>query len=279
MPATPVRDLAVKDEDLVAATDGRGFWILDDIMPLRQLTTDIANADAYLFRPPTAWRARSHVRPDFELTPGGPSAPDPPEGVSISFRLGAGAAGPVTLEIVETLTGTVLRHYSSEAGDEPLPTAPGLHRVVWDLRVTPPLAPPGQGALLPGPWVLPGTYQVRLTAAGRVQRQAVLVKMDPRIKTPLADLSAQLKLSRSLAEAMVRLIDARRVLRERLTNAAQADGRLARAAAALDEAYAPLPEIFSRIQAADAGPTAATAAAAAAALEKAEAAMAVLLES
>jgi photosystem II stability/assembly factor-like uncharacterized protein len=285
MPATSVRDLVVKDDDLVIATQGRGFWILDDLVPLRQITEDIVKAGAYLFRPPTAWRARWRGQADTLPSPDEPAAPNPPEGVTVSYLLGPDASGPVTLEVIETLTDTVLRRYSSDDEENPLPTMPGLHRIVWDVRLAPPDGSPvpvatrdtieSTAASPRGAWVLPGTYQVRLTTAGRVLRQAVLVKMDPRVKTPVADLTAQLELSKLLAEAMRDLSEARRAVRQRLAEAgAQAGAALRAAAAALEEAYAPMPTLFSRIQEVDARPTEATEAAAAAALEKARAALA-----
>jgi photosystem II stability/assembly factor-like uncharacterized protein len=278
MPAAPVRDLVVKDEDLIVATEGRGFWVLDDIMPLRQLTPDVASADAYLFRPATAWRAR--WRPPQEEPPdsGEPSWPSPPEGVTLSYLLGPRAAGDVTLEIVETLTGTVLRRFTSDEPGHELPTEPGLHRVVWDLRVSPPVADTDDGAgAVPGPWILPGTYQVRLTSGAAIQRQAVLVKLDPRVKTSPVDLTAQLRTSRALAEAMRKLVDARRSIRQRLA-ATGTSAELNAAAAALDAALGPIADAFSSIQAVDARPTPAMEAAAATALHEAAAALALFTQ-
>src|SRR5262249_20311445 len=84
MPATSIRDLVIRDEDLMAGRQGRGFWILDDISPLRQITPDIARAAGYLFRPATAWRFRWNKNTDTPLPPDEPAAPNPPDGVIIS---------------------------------------------------------------------------------------------------------------------------------------------------------------------------------------------------
>jgi photosystem II stability/assembly factor-like uncharacterized protein len=285
MPATSIRDLVIKDDDLVVGTHGRGFWILDDLTPLRQITADITRAQAFLFRPPTAWRVRWDENTDTPLPPDEPAAPNPPDGVTISYLLGASTTGPVTLEIAQAITGEVIRRYSSDDPVEPpvpgrnipdywirppqrLSAAPGLHRFVWDLRYPPPAAesftypmtavPHDTPRVPQGMWVLPGTYQVRLTADGRTYRQAVVVRLDPRVKTPQADLTEQFKLSRSLDDAMRQVAEARTRVEQALTGAApdRAAG-LQAARQALQRAYAPLPRLFESIQGADVRPTAA----------------------
>ena len=302
MPATSIRDLAIKDDDLVVATHGRGFWILGDITPLRQITTDVVRTSAFLFRPPTAWRFRSNSDGDAWLPPDEPGAPNPPDGVVISYLLGPNVTGPVTLEILETTSGLLIRRYSSDSsGELPTPgsggpdasrrlpsrlaTGPGLHRFVWDVRFAPPAVDafdfPAAGPLREienaprGLWVLPGTYQVRLTVGGRAYRQAVLVKMDPRVKTSAADLTAQFKLSKALDDAIRELHGARRALEPREAAASGAGTDQLRAIArALDDAYGPLPALLASIQESDARPTAALEAAATAALQRAADALA-----
>jgi hypothetical protein len=301
MPATSIRDLIIKDDDLVVATHGRGFWILDDMTPLRQVTTDIAKASAYLFRPPIAWRVRWNTNPDTPLPPDEPAAPNPPDGVTISYLLGSGVRGPVVLEIFDMASGDTLRRYSSADPDDPpvpdanipdywirpaqrLTTSPGLHRFVWDVRLAPPRVDSFDYPIAAvvrntpktpqGLWVLPGTYQVRLTVDGRSYRQAIVVKMDPRVKTAIADLATQFRLSRGLDDAIRQLATARADLK---AIAAGATGdraaRLRTAAAALDQAFTPLPALFDTLQSADARPTAATEAAATSAIARAEAAL------
>jgi photosystem II stability/assembly factor-like uncharacterized protein len=286
MPATSIRDLVVKDDDLVVGTHGRGFWILDDITPLRQITPDVARAAAYLFRPPTAWRFRWNKNTDTPLPPDEPAAPNPPDGVTISYLLGPDVQGPAVLEIVEGPSGEVIRRYASDDPEVPpvagrnipdywirpgarLAATPGLHRFVWDVRWAPPAAP---GFSYPiaavarntpqapqGMWVLPGAYQVRLTVGGRSFRQPVIVRMDPRVKTSVADLTVQFQLSKQLDVAM------RKVAR------ARADRRTP--APELEQAHTALVSIFTAIQGADARPTAAMEARAADALKLAETAL------
>jgi photosystem II stability/assembly factor-like uncharacterized protein len=302
MPATSIRDLVIKDDDLIVGTHGRGFWILDDLTPLRQITADVARASAFIFRPGTAWRFRWNKNTDTPLPPDEPAAPNPPDGVTISYLIGAGVAGPVTLEVLDATTGEAIRRYSSDDPDDPPVTdrnipdywirpqrhpaaTPGLHRFVWDGRYAPPAADhftypiAAVRANTPrtpqGMWVLPGTYRLRLTAGGRPYTQAVLVKMDPRVKISLADLSAQFALSKALDAAMRKVASAVADIRQRLT-AATGDtaARLRAASQALEQAHTPLTDLFSTIQDVDARPTAAQETATAAALARADAALA-----
>jgi photosystem II stability/assembly factor-like uncharacterized protein len=300
MPATSIRDLVIKDADLIAGTHGRGFWILDDISPLRQITSDIARAAAYLFRPATAWRFRWNKNTDTPLPPDEPAAPNPPDGVIISYLLGPGVEGPVTLEILEAVTGEVFRKYSSADPDDPpvpgrnipdywirpqqkLSAAPGLHRFVWDVRY----APPDVDRSYPisavahntpkdpqGMFVLPGTYQVKLTAGGRTYRQAVVVRMDPRVKTSVADLALQHKLSKSVDDMMRKLAAARADVAAKSNGATgEAAARLQAVARTLQDAAAPLTGLFDSLQEADLRPTPAVEAGVNEAIKKADSAL------
>ena len=222
MAVSSVRDVIVKDDDLVAATHGRGFWILDDITPLRQIDAASANEDVVLFKPTTAWRVRWNMSVDMPWPKEEPTAPNPPEGALINYYLKSASSGPVTLEILQQ-DGRLVRRYSSSDPVAPLPepaaapapvywyrppqrlsAAAGMHRFAWDVHYQP-LAglSPGEGALgavptqLPiqaipyntvpaptTPWVNPGTYVVKLTVDGKSHTQPIVVKQDPRVKTP-----------------------------------------------------------------------------------------------
>ena len=227
MPATSIRDLIVKGDDLAVATHGRGFWILDDITPLRQLTRAMIEADAVLFRPQVATRVRWNTNTDTPLPPDEPAGQNPPEGAILHYALRS-AAGPVTLEILDA-AGALVRRWSSADPVEPpdasltipaywvrppqaLSAAAGLHRFVWDLRYTPaartrptyPIAavyrntPPAPTS----PWVAPGRYTVKLTAAGRSWTQPLAVRMDPRVKAPAAGLAQQFELSKAMYDGI-----------------------------------------------------------------------------
>jgi photosystem II stability/assembly factor-like uncharacterized protein len=229
MPAVPVHDLVVHEDDLVAATHGRSFWILDDVTPLRQLTPVIAAKAVAFFAPAAAYRMRRSVNTDTPLAPEFPAGTNPPAGAIFDYFLKSRAEGEVALDIRDS-HGRVVRLYSS--GDrpfsppEPPPIAPywfrpakplskdpGMHRFVWDLRYSrPPLLKPdysmavayGQDAppTPEGPLVLPGTYEARLTVAGQTFRQSVEVKMDPRVATKPEDLAAMLELDLKISTAI-----------------------------------------------------------------------------
>jgi hypothetical protein len=229
LPASSIRDLIVKDDDLVVATHGRGFWILDDITPLRQVTAAAA-ADAFLFKPATAWRVRWNMSTDMPWPKEEPTGKNPPEGAIIDYYLKSAANGPFTLEVLEQ-SGRLVRHYSSTdpvtplstSADAPVPvywyrppqslsTAPGMHRFMWDVHYQPLLASGGggRGGLGMGaiphdtgptpttPWVAPGTYTVKLTVNGKSYTQPITVRQDPRVKTPAPAMQQVYSLTRAM---------------------------------------------------------------------------------
>jgi hypothetical protein len=164
----------------------------------------------------------------------------------------------------------VIRRFASASGGRsggpPLETTPGLHRVVWDLRYTPPPFPPpvtGTGSAASDPavagrgfFVLPGSYQVRLTVGPRVLRQAVVVRMDPRVRASAADLTLQLKLSRGLDEALRQIGPVRMdVARREASATGDAATRVRAAVASLDAAWRELAQHLETIQQADVRPT------------------------
>ncbi|MGH9616130.1 MAG: WD40/YVTN/BNR-like repeat-containing protein [Acidobacteriaceae bacterium] len=218
LPHTSMRDLMVKDDDLIVATHGRSFWILDDVEPLRELAADAGKENAMLFHPAAAWRVRRDNNTDTPLPPDVPAGENPPDGAILDYDLPHGVHA-VTLEILDS-AGNVLRKYSSAdpvtpTPEElrtdlippywpkmhgPLPTSSGMHRWVWDLRSTAPTATnysypiaavPHRTPLVPeGPLVVPGTYTVRLTVDGMSETEPLLVKMDPRVRMSQAELES-----------------------------------------------------------------------------------------
>lgn len=227
MPATSIRDLIVKDDDLAVGTHSRGFWILDNITPLRQMAA--VKAQAALFAPAAAVRVRWNMNTDTPLPADEPGGQNPPDGAMIDYYLGPDVSGPVSLEILDS-SGNAVRRYSSEDVLEPpdpmlaipkywvrpgrtLSNAPGLHRWLWDMKYTPagggradyPIAAIAHDtqAAVSSVWVLPGRYTVKLTAGGRSYSQSLTVKMDPRVKTPAADLAQQFAVSKQLYDDVV----------------------------------------------------------------------------
>jgi hypothetical protein len=235
LPVTSVRDLVIKGDDLVVATHGRSFWILDDITPLRQLSAEVLKAGAYLFRPAAAIRVRKSVNRDTPLPPDTPAGQNPPTGAVIDYTLKSAPEGEVTLEILDS-AGQLVRKFSS--ADEPRkiedvqsfptywlrPPAPlsksaGLNRFVWDLRYAQPSALRYEHSIAAsfgedtptepeGPLALPGTYQVRLTVAGRSLTAPLEVKLDPRVTVAQEALSRQLALELKIRDALAESYDA-----------------------------------------------------------------------
>jgi len=225
LPTTPVHDLAVKNDDLLVATHGRAFWILDDISPLRQYSDDIAKQDLHLYTPATAMRFQNPNDDDDAPKPV-LVGENPPTGALIYYFLKDKPKGETTIEILDA-TGSVIRKYSSnktEELDEPLtpedkkpekqikPDA-GLNRLVWDLRYTGSSRVPDyylweykDGSR--GPLALPGKYQVRLTVDGKSQSAAFEVTMDPRVQVSRADLQKQFDLLIQLRDQLSRVYDA-----------------------------------------------------------------------
>lgn len=218
LPNTSYRDVVINGNDLVVGTYGRGIWVLDDYTMLRQLTPAIAAEPAHLFAPASAVRLRRNLNADTPFPPEVPHALNPPDGVIISYALGAPPTGDVTLDVKDA-NGRVVRHLSSApvaavaeaarppepnfwlATPAPLPTAVGTNRVNWDLRFDAPPAfthsfeinaNPGLTPASPeGPLAMPGSYTVVLTVNGRSYTQPVTVLADPQSPASHAALVAE----------------------------------------------------------------------------------------
>jgi photosystem II stability/assembly factor-like uncharacterized protein len=240
LPRTSMRDLWIKDDDLIVATHGRSFWVLDHISPLRQLTPEVARLRAHLFAPAPAYRIIRSTYTDTPHPPDEPMAANPPDGAVIDYFLGSDAAGPVTLEILDP-AGVLVRRYRSDDAPEPsaeelqrqlVPpywvrksrnpgTGAGMHRFVWDLHHTPPVsathgypisAVPHDTPRGPqGVRALPGGYTIRLTVDGATLSAPLTVVMDPRVKTPPSALREQFDLVSHLSSL---LSEGSRALRE-----------------------------------------------------------------
>jgi len=204
LPATSMRDLVVRDSDLVVGTHGRSFWILDDVTPLRQITAHTAAKHVSLFRPGGAFRIRRDINTDTPLPPEEPAGQNPPDGAILDYWLGAAPSAPVSLEI-DDAQGHVVRRYASTDSVIPtqhevdslnvpaywirpgrvLPATAGMHRWVWDLRGAPPAVLRHSYPISAiyhdtprdprGVLVLPGTYTARLTVDGRTYTQPLIV--------------------------------------------------------------------------------------------------------
>jgi len=288
MPAVSVRDIQVKDDstclcsDLVAGTHGRGFWILDNVTPLRQAAAAAAANGPYLFAPATAVRVRHGMNDPTEWPPEVAHGENPLPGGIIDYWLPANASGPVTLDILHA-DGSVIRSYSSDdprldpdpaldpeayteicrrdpgapncrtalywlAPQMVLSTGRGMHRFAWDLRYDPIGDEPRTGSAngaVPGhtypsansPWAPPGEYTVRLRVDGRELTQPLSLRLDPRVKTPAAELARVAVLSREMYDGA---IAAHAAYEEARRMAASLEGRGDAASARLAEEVAAL---------------------------------------
>ena len=228
LPITSVRDLVIHDNDLIAGTHGRSFWILDDISPLRQMS-DAAETATKLFVPSRAVRTISDGFLGTPLPVDEPQAVNPARGAYIDYFLADSVSGPVKLDFLDA-KGELVRRYSST--DKPaapstqlpiaprwlhtppvLSAAPGLHRFVWDLRYE----RSGDDSVddddddnanYPGPFVLPGAYKVRLiTSAGTFEKPLAII-LDPRCVATPADIAQQFAWAK---RAFIDVVAARKV--------------------------------------------------------------------
>ena len=270
LPHTSMRDLDVHDNDLVVATHGRGFWILDDIEPLRELARAHAWSGPHFFAPVVTYRVRRDTNTDTPLPPEVPHGTNPPDGAIFYYLLPKDAAH-VAIAIYDA-HGVLVRRYSS---DDPAPkpvefdkpaywekpfvrpaTDAGMHRFVWDLREP---APESVAVDLPisavyedtprvpqGALIVPGRYTVRLTVDGVTRSQPLTVVMDPRITISQAALEQQYAMAHDVATLLDRTYDARSraLARKRAKDAAslsRLNGGLSFLIEMIDGADAPVP--------------------------------------
>jgi len=241
LPNTVVSDMTVHGSDLVISTYGRGFWILDDVSPLRQIRPALAStAPVYFFQPDTVVRVRWDNTQDTPVPPEMVVGENPPEGAIFDYYFASPAAGPVTLTLADS-AGRVVRELSSVAppADTIMPnvpeywlqpptvlsTAAGMHRVNWDLRYPDPPtlnygyygtlldyreytlnwhAVPGHTyrSTIVGAMVLPGTYTATLTTGGRTYTRKFIVVRDPRVTASPAALAAQFRLQQRMVAGL-----------------------------------------------------------------------------
>ena len=230
MPATSIRDLVIKDDDLVIGTHGRSFWILDNISSLRQLNSSTKNQLA-LFKPQVATRVRWNMNTDTPLPPEEPAGENPPDGAMIEYYLPSSTNETVQVdilnqqkEIVRTFKSIDTLYTIPEVNiplywirpQSILSNKAGMHRLLWDMKYAPlnvPVSYPMTAVKnntapdANAPWVLPGIYSVRITVGSKVIEQPLEIKMDPRVKTAMADLQRQHNLSKACYDARKQTIN------------------------------------------------------------------------
>jgi photosystem II stability/assembly factor-like uncharacterized protein len=256
LPVVPVTDLVVHGTDLVVATQGRSFWILDDVKPLRQITDSLARAASgaggrVFYSPRAAWRTR--VQGFY----GEVAAPEPPpRGAIFDWYFGKAPAGEVTLTIADS-AGRVVRRFTSDTardgdyeggrrGPDGRPrweadtalAGAGPHRFAWDLRHAAVDHPKGVfvWGSLGAPSAVPGQYRATLSADGWSETRSFRVREDPRVDATQADLQAQLQLGVSIRDTLNTLYDGVRDVQDVRAQIRDAVRRLAAARPEADTA-------------------------------------------
>jgi hypothetical protein len=217
LPMTSVRDIKVHGNDLVIATHGRGFWIMDDISALRQI--DAVHADAVtLFKPADTIRVRPVLFKGTPMPKDEPIAPNPPFGAIIDYVLPQRIKTPVTLAVFDVHGRKVCAFSSATKVAPPNPAtlkfapewvpppmilsaAPGMQRFVWNLRYPKSSTTAGSGSQPDGVWALPGDYTVELTVDGHQYRQRLVVRPDPRVKISHEALEREFLLAQNVERA------------------------------------------------------------------------------
>jgi photosystem II stability/assembly factor-like uncharacterized protein len=282
LPTAWVGDLQVRGADLVAATNGRAIWVLDNVTPLRQLSSAVVAEPAHLFPPPAAVRVRRNENRDTPLPPETPMGANPPPGAVIDYTLARSVSGPLVIEIADA-GGRVLRRYASNDQPEkiparqyfadewlkpatPPPTSAGHHRIVWDLRGPRPRAESYNYSIAAihgedtpaepeGPLAAPGRYTVRLTVDGKTLTQPLTLDPDPRVQTPAADIAKQVELAAATASQMDRAAEELAKVRARRKEPG-APKELEKAERDLARVSARLSALFLALSSGDAAPTA-----------------------
>ena len=241
LPTTGINDLLVHEDDVIVATQGRAIWILDAVAPLRRLAAADLGTGPVLVPPEKAWRLRFNQNKDTPLPPEEPTGDNPSAGAILDYILPSDGVGPVVLEILDS-EGNLVRRFGSDdeveapnarvyfadiwLGEPPRPGAkPGHNRFVWDLRYpTPPTlsssysiaAVPGRPTPVrpQGAFVVPGTFEVRLTAGGQTVSQGLEVAMDPRVEVTSAELASLLALQEQITAGLARVVSLANQTRE-----------------------------------------------------------------
>jgi photosystem II stability/assembly factor-like uncharacterized protein len=249
LPSVPVYDLIVHNNDLIAATHGRSFWILDDLAQLRQLADDALDQPLRLFKPRDTYRLATSFRvqkpapgKSYQRGVGGyvtytqtqdpygdtvlhflDAGDNPPDGVIVTYYLKETPAGEVTLsfldaqgELIQTFSSTTPAPGSSDKVVQRVPAAAGMNRFIWHMRYPDARAIPGDKLLedkVAGPLARPGTYQVRLAVDGNSQTQTFALLKDPRVTASQADFDAQFEFLIAVRDKLSALHDSVNKLR------------------------------------------------------------------
>ncbi|HKJ82179.1 MAG TPA: hypothetical protein VJ954_09155, partial [Ignavibacteriaceae bacterium] len=282
LPTTLFTDLLVNHDDLIASTQGRAMWILDDLSPLRQLSNETTEKPVDLFTPGQAWRMRGNTNHDTPWPPSTPLGQNPPDGALIDYWLKDNIQGPVKLAIYD-MQGNLIRNYSSDEKPEDLPanryfdkrwlgTSPvlskkaGMHRFLWDLRYPRPKAlhysysiaavwTVGTPILPLGPLVMPGKYKIVLNVNGKNYTKTLEVKIDPRVKISNDALKQQLDFAQDVNSTLDKTVSLFNEIDKKSMHSDVATERLNKLKSKTANLCGSLSGFASSVQTADAAPT------------------------
>jgi hypothetical protein len=195
LPVVPIHDMVVKENDLVAGTHGRSFWILDDLTPLHQITDRVEKSDFFLFKPRDAYRMGGWGRPQANV------GQNPPSGSVIYYYFKEKPGEEVSLEFMDR-EDNLIKKYTRKAGEDAragrfgmqFPVEAGMNRFIWNMRHADVERVPGAilwGGMLSGPVAVPGAYKVKLTAGDKSMTQSWIWKKDPRLSTTQEEFQEQ----------------------------------------------------------------------------------------
>jgi photosystem II stability/assembly factor-like uncharacterized protein len=273
LPVTPITDMKIQRGDLVLSTQGRSFWILDNVAPLRQLTDRMTSQNVRLLKPRDTYRIlyRATFGGDESVRASSGDPQYPPPGAMIDYWLGPGARGPLTLDIVDG-RGSTVRSFSSLAAPDSAPQLPvdlrvpslasagtptlatnrGLNRIVWGLSYPGPWDPNPRRSGRNGPMITPGSYTVRLSMNGATETQTLTVRADPRVSRDgvttdvlRAQLADNIRVRDLVSDANLAVAHLQSI-RRRLSTTGQAGGEQLRRLEALERTLVTPPIRYSR---------------------------------
>ncbi len=196
LPIVPITDLTIKNDNLIAATQGRSFWLIDDLTPLHQLNNEVAASNVHLFKPMPSYRMNGSQGGGYGGVPKN-HGQNHPNGVMIHFYVKDTTKINASLEVME-MNGTVIKKFATKpdkkAKEGPLKVKPGMNRHIWNMRY-----PDAEGfdglimwaASLQGPKAIPGMYKAKLTVNGTARETEFEILKDPRTEGTLADIKEQ----------------------------------------------------------------------------------------
>ncbi|MFM7852062.1 MAG: WD40/YVTN/BNR-like repeat-containing protein, partial [Flammeovirgaceae bacterium] len=207
LPIVPITDLTIKNDNLIAATQGRSFWLIDDLTPLHQLNSTVAGSDFHLFKPMPSYRMNGG-QGGFRGAPK-TEGKNHPGGVMIHYYVKDTTKTVASLEILE-MNGKLIKKFATKpdkkAKEEQLKMKPGMNRHIWNMRYADAEGFDGLimwAASLTGPKAVPGIYKAKLTVNGKSMETEFEIVKDPRTSGTVADIKAHFDFSIDVRDKLI----------------------------------------------------------------------------